>query len=115
MATAQAIKTNNSKTEPAIEETRDDLAAQIAALKADLSSLTARIAGLGETGARALRTETKTATAKAAATGEALIHELAARERELELRARAGIREHPLQAVAIAAGVGFLAALLVRR
>lgn len=113
MATAQALKSTDARTSN--ETSTEDLVLQIDALKSDIASLTSRIANLGTTGAKVSKSEARSVTAKAAANGEALLKDLSAREQELEDQARETISEHPIKSIAIAAGIGFAAALLARR
>lgn len=92
-----------------------DVQAELDNLRRDIAALTQAITSLGsaklqEAGARATEMGAEMAGASAAAYQSAR-DGLRSAEQDLETR----IRNNPLQAVGIAAGIGFLAALLTRR
>lgn len=91
------------------------LAAEIEGLRKDLAALTERFAHIGEAGVRTAADYSRETKAAAREKGEAVYSEISARASEFETRAAESIRRHPLQALGIAAGIGFLAALLTRR
>lgn len=92
-----------------------DLSAEIDGLRKDLQALTERFSSLSDAGARTARSYTRDTAAAARETGEAMYSDLAARASDLETQAAEQIRRHPLQALGMAAGIGFLAAMLTRR
>ncbi|MAZ16144.1 YqjD family protein [Oricola sp.] len=92
-----------------------DLAAELDGLRKDFEALAERFTSLSDAGARTARDYTKEKAAAAREKGEAVYSDFSARASELENQAAYQIRRHPLQALGIAAGVGFLAALLTRR
>ncbi|MFZ2099274.1 MAG: DUF883 C-terminal domain-containing protein [Oricola sp.] len=92
-----------------------DLAAEIEGLRKDIEALAGRFSSISEAGARTAAGYTRETTAAAREKGEAVYADLSARASELEQQAADQIRRHPLQALGIAAGIGFLAALLTRR
>ncbi len=121
MATAQMTK-SNGKTPVEIS----DIEAQLTKLTEDLSGLSKTIAGLGsqkasDAGARAVAMKDEIATQVAAlkntvaersvATAGVAKDRFMTAEGEVEDR----IRAHPLAAVGIAAGVGFLMALMAKK
>ncbi|WP_223475922.1 DUF883 family protein [Oricola indica] len=92
-----------------------DFAAEIEGLRKDFEALAERFTTISDAGVRSARDYTREKAAAALDKGEGVYSELSARTSELEQQAADQIRRHPLQALGIAAGVGFLAALLTRR
>jgi ElaB/YqjD/DUF883 family membrane-anchored ribosome-binding protein len=92
-----------------------ELAGEIEGLRKDLEALAERFSSLGDAGMRTAAGYTRESSAAAREKGEAVYADLSARASELEHQAAEQIRRHPLQALGIAAGIGFLAALLTRR
>ena len=91
------------------------LSREIEGLRKDLSALTERFSNIGDVGVRTASGYTRQKSAEAREKGEAASAELSTRASELESQAAESIRNHPLQALGLAAGIGFLAALLTRR
>ncbi|MFB9949402.1 YqjD family protein [Rhizobium puerariae] len=92
-----------------------DIEAQIQQLRDDISALARSIAAVGNEKAGEVRGKARRAANEAA---DASLHMVeAAREQALSLERdlERQIRTNPIQAVAIAAGVGFLFALMTRR
>ncbi|MBP1851442.1 DUF883 family protein [Rhizobium halophytocola] len=111
MAVAKAEKTTATSTDtlndaPSI--TTEDLEAQLSQLRSDISSLADLVATFGAERAESYR---RKATEFAGDAKEAAKTQISEMEEDLSNR----IRRNPLQSVAIAAGVGFVAALLSRR
>ncbi|WP_172300289.1 YqjD family protein [Pseudoruegeria sp. HB172150] len=101
MATAASTpKSNGTSTSKDVEE----LQAQIATLKADITALTETMKTMGKTRAAQLREQGE------AAVGQAKVKGLEAYE-----QAEASVRENPAMAVGIAAGVGFLVGVILGR
>lgn len=92
-----------------------ELSAEIDGLRKDFEALAERISSLSDAGVRTARDYTREKSAAAREKGEAVYSDVSARASEFEQQAADQIRRHPLQALGIAAGVGFLAALLTRR
>ncbi|MCI5074845.1 hypothetical protein [Oricola sp.] len=92
-----------------------ELAAEIEGLRKDLSALTDRFAQLGEAGMRTAADYSRETRTAAREKGEAVYADISARASAFEREASAQIRRHPLQALGMAAGIGFLAALITRR
>ncbi|QKV19035.1 DUF883 family protein [Oricola thermophila] len=92
-----------------------ELAREVEGLREDLAALTERFSSVSDLGLRTARDFTREKGDEAFRRGEAAYEEISAHASELERKAANSIREHPLQALGIAAGVGFLAALLTRR
>ncbi len=93
----------------------DELARELEGLRNDLAALTERFSSLSDAGIRTASDFTREKSTEARQRGEAAYAEISARASDLERQAADSIRRHPLQALGIAAGVGFLAALLTRR
>ena len=92
-----------------------DVQAELENLRRDIAALTQALTALGndklqEAGSRASKLGADVAEASTQAFRSARSSAVSA-EHDLE----AQIRSHPLQAIGIAAGIGFLAALLTRR
>ncbi len=109
MATAATGKTGNGANEA------PDLQADIKQLKADLEKLASQMAATGEHGYGAARRAAAFGAEQLRAQGEAKLDELRASARDIEEQIMTSVREKPVTSLAIAAGVGFLFALLARR
>ncbi|MEP9387622.1 hypothetical protein [Mesorhizobium sp. KR9-304] len=106
MATAATGKTGNEA---------PDLEADIKQLKADLEKLAKQMAATGEHGYGTARRAAAMGAEQLRAQGEAKLDELRANAKDIEAQVMAHVREKPVTSLAIAAGVGFLFALLARR
>jgi ElaB/YqjD/DUF883 family membrane-anchored ribosome-binding protein len=95
--------------------TQKDIEAQLQQLREDIASLARSVAAVGNEKASEVRGKARRAAHDAA---DASMHMVeAAREQAMSLERdlERQIRTNPIQAVAIAAGVGFLFALMTRR
>ena len=108
MATATGKTANESRTNP-------DLEADIKQLKADIEKLTNQFAKTGEHGYGTARRAASEGVEQLRAQGEAAFDNLRSNARDVEAQLLASVREKPVTSLAIAAGVGFLFALLARR
>jgi ElaB/YqjD/DUF883 family membrane-anchored ribosome-binding protein len=108
MATA-AGKTANDARENA------DLEADIRQLKADIDKLTKQLAKTGEHGYGTARRAATEGVEQLRAQGEAAFDSLRSNAKDIEAQMLASVREKPVTSLAIAAGVGFLFALIARR
>lgn len=108
MATA-AGKTANDARE------NSDLEADIRQLKADIDKLTKQLAKTGEHGYGTARRAATEGVEQLRAQGEAAFDSLRGSAKDIEAQLLANVREKPVTSLAIAAGVGFLFALLARR
>ena len=106
MATAATGKTGNEA---------PDLEADIKQLKADLEKLAKQMATTSEHGYGTARRAAAMGAEQLRAQGEAKLDELRANAKDIEAQVMAHVREKPVTSLAIAAGVGFLFALLARR
>jgi ElaB/YqjD/DUF883 family membrane-anchored ribosome-binding protein len=95
--------------------TTEDLAADIEQLKADIAKLTELLQATGQHSYGAARHAASEGVEQLKAQGEAAMENLRARASDLEGQISDSVREKPLTSLAIAAGVGYLFALLARR
>ena len=87
----------------------------IAQLKADLEKLAKQLAAAGEHGYGAARRAAADGVDQLRAHGEATMDTWKANAKDIEAQVIDHVREKPVTSLAIAAGVGFLFALLSRR
>ncbi|WP_095089295.1 DUF883 family protein [Mesorhizobium sophorae] len=92
-----------------------DLEADIRQLKADIDKLTKQLAKTGEHGYGTARRAATEGVEQLRAQGEAAFDSLRGNAKDIEAQLMASVREKPVTSLAIAAGVGFLFALLARR
>lgn len=95
--------------------TPEDLATDIEQLKADIAKLTEQLQETGQHSYGAARRAAAEGVDQLKAQGEAAMENLRARANDLEGQISDSVREKPLTSLAIAAGVGYLFALLARR
>ena len=93
----------------------EDLAAEIEQLKADIAKLTEQLRTTGQHSYGAARRAAAEGVDQLWAQGEAAYEGLKANATDLEQQVADSVREKPFTSLAIAAGVGFLFALLSRR
>jgi ElaB/YqjD/DUF883 family membrane-anchored ribosome-binding protein len=110
MVTAAAGKPGNDAAKSTAE-----LEAEIAELKADLEKLAQQFAKTSEAGYGAAKRAAALGADQLRSQGEAALEGLRANARDMEDQFIAQVREKPVTSLAIAAGVGFLFALLSRR
>lgn len=108
MATAAGKTANASRA-------NSDLEADIRQLKADIEKLTKQLAKTGEHGYGTARRAATEGVEQLRAQGEAAFDNLRSNAKDIEAQVAASVREKPVTSLAIAAGVGFLFALLARR
>ncbi|MEI9429494.1 DUF883 family protein [Mesorhizobium sp. Cs1299R1N3] len=108
MATAAGKTANEART-------NSDLEADIRQLKADIDKLTKQLAQTGEHGYGTARRAAAEGVEQLRVQGEAAFDSLRGNARDIEAQMVASVREKPVTSLAIAAGVGFLFALLARR
>ena len=96
-------------------QTNADLEADIRQLKADIEKLTKQLAKTGEHGYGTARRAATEGVEQLRAQGEAAFDNLRSNAKDIEAQMMASVREKPVTSLAIAAGVGFLFALLARR
>lgn len=99
----------NSPREP------EDLAADIEQLKADIAALARQLQQTGQHSYGAARHAASEGVEQLRAQGEAVYENLRANAGDLERQLADTVREKPVTSLAIAAGIGFLFALMTRR
>lgn len=109
MATQAGAKSDNGSRTP------EDLGAEIERLKADIAKLTEQLRATGEHSYGAARRAASEGLDQLRAQGEAAYEGLKANAGDLEQDLADTVREKPFTALAIAAGIGFLFALMARR
>jgi ElaB/YqjD/DUF883 family membrane-anchored ribosome-binding protein len=92
-----------------------DLEVQIARLREDLAGLADTVSKLGKAKASDLGGRAQAHADEAVAASREALRAMNARAGELEQDVATRIRERPFVALAIAAGVGFVAAMMARR
>ncbi len=97
------------------ERTAADLDADIRQLRADIEKLARQLATTGQHGYGTARRAAAEGVENLRVQGEAAMDSLRSNARDLEEQVLANVREKPVTSLAIAAGVGFLFALLSRR
>jgi ElaB/YqjD/DUF883 family membrane-anchored ribosome-binding protein len=91
------------------------LEADIRQLRADIEKLTKQMAATGQHGYGTAKRAAAEGVEQLRAQGEAAFDSLRSNARDLEDQLIANVREKPVTSLAIAAGVGYLFALLSRR
>jgi ElaB/YqjD/DUF883 family membrane-anchored ribosome-binding protein len=112
MATASE---KTAKNENGANRSVEDLETEIAALRADIAKLTEDLAALGKASINTARRAASQGAEQLRSQGEAAIADLKANAADFEAQLVEAVREKPVTALAIAAGVGFLFALIARR
>ncbi|CDX23431.1 conserved hypothetical protein [Mesorhizobium sp. ORS 3324] len=92
-----------------------DLEADIRQLRADIEELTKQLAKTGEHGYGTARRAAAEGVEQLRTQGEAAFESMRGSAQDIEAQLIASVREKPVTSLAIAAGVGFLFALLSRR
>lgn len=92
-----------------------DLEDEIEQLKAEIAKLAKQVQTVGEKSYGTARRAATEGVSQLRAQGEAAIENLRGNASDMEAQLTATVREKPVTSLAIAAGVGFLFALLSRR
>ncbi len=95
--------------------TPEDLEAEVARLKKDIARLTEQLSTTGEHSVSAARRAASEGAEQLRVKGEAAMDTLKSGAEDVEQQITDAVREKPITALAIAAGVGFFFALLTRR
>lgn len=93
----------------------DDLEAEITRLREDVARLTEQLARTGEHSYSAARRAASEGAEHLRATGEAAAAAIRSNANDVERQVVEAVREKPLTALAIAAGIGCLLGLMSRR
>lgn len=113
MATASTGKTGAAG--DAAKATPEDLEAELAQLRKDIARLTEQLAVTGEHGYAAARRAAEEGVEQLRVKGEAAVDVLRSNVNDVERQIVDAVREKPFTSLAIAAGIGYLFALLSRR
>lgn len=97
------------------DRTPEDLEAEIARLRQDVSRLTEQLATTGEHSMSAAKRAATEGAEQMRIKGEAAMGALKSNADDMERQLTEAVREKPITALAIAAGVGFFFALMTRR
>jgi ElaB/YqjD/DUF883 family membrane-anchored ribosome-binding protein len=95
--------------------TASEMEAQIEILKQEIAKLTAQLQSSSERSMGAMKAMAQEGMTQARARGEAAMQGIRSEAGDIEGEIVARVREKPVTSLAIAAGVGFLFALLSRR
>jgi len=106
---------NAAKSEDGSQITAQSLEAEIEQLKADMAKLAKQLQVTGEHSYGTARRVAAEGVGQLRAQSEAAMERVRANANDLEAQLAASVREKPLTALGIAAGVGFLLALMSRR
>jgi ElaB/YqjD/DUF883 family membrane-anchored ribosome-binding protein len=109
---AQAPGTAAGKNGPRATE---DLAADIEQLKADIAKLAKQLQETGQHSYGAARRAASEGVEQIKAQGEAALEQIRSNAGEIERQLASTVREKPVTALAIAAGIGYLFAMMSRR
>lgn len=102
-------------TNDAKEKSPQDLEAEIARLREDVLRLSKQLAATGEHSLSTVKRAANEGAEQLRATGEAAVGAIRANAGDIEHQLSEAVREKPITALALAAGVGFFFALLTRR
>lgn len=92
-----------------------DLEAEIAKLRAEMAALADQIGKTRDSSVSAARKAASEGLEQMKVQGEAAMEDFKANARDVEQQLTETVREKPITSLAIAAGVGFLFAVLMRR
>jgi ElaB/YqjD/DUF883 family membrane-anchored ribosome-binding protein len=93
----------------------EDIEVQIRTLREEMEKLSRQLSSSGERSIDAARRAAADGVEHLRAQGEAAMEGLRTNAKDFEQQFEATVREKPLTALAVAAGVGFLFALMTRR
>lgn len=115
MATAAQKATSSARTASESSPTQADLEADIARLREDIAALAKQIGATGGHSYAFAKRAAGEGAEQLRARGEAAVDALKANANDFEHQVAETVREKPLTSLAIAAGVGFIFALLTNR
>lgn len=115
-SSAKPVKSaREAKASAAAENGASDMEAQIAALKAEIAKLRNQVASSGERSVEALKVIAQEGVQQVKSQGQVAMQNLRENADDIEAQIVATVREKPVTSLAVAAGVGFLFALIARR
>jgi ElaB/YqjD/DUF883 family membrane-anchored ribosome-binding protein len=97
------------------KQTAQDLAADVAKLREDLAKLASQMSTLGKQSLNTAKHAAAEGVDQLRSQGEATMAGLRTNARDVEQQLSETVREKPMTSLAIAAGIGFLFALMTRR
>ena len=107
--------TRKSEVESELARLAEPIAAEVAALRADMAKLGTAVARTGRERAAALKSAASATAAEGYAKGEETLESVLAELKSLEDELAEATRRKPFAALGLAALVGFLAGVLFRR
>lgn len=110
-----ATTSRTAKADADVKTSAADFETQIEILRAEVAKLSRQLSSSGERSYVAARRAASDGVDHLRAQGEATLDGLRANARDIEQQVTTAVREKPVTALAIAAGIGFLFALLARR
>jgi ElaB/YqjD/DUF883 family membrane-anchored ribosome-binding protein len=113
MAASTTAKSTSKPT--ATDQNIDELKAEIAKLRAEMADLAKHASSIGGKSARTARQAAGEKADDLRAQGEAAFDEFRESAKDYERQLTERVREKPITSLAIAAGVGYLFALIARR
>ena len=93
----------------------EEFAAELAALRADVAALAKSVGGYSKTRAAELRDSAEAATEDLLVNSRKALKDLRKQIVELEGGLETRVKEHPLQTLMVALGLGILLSLIIRR
>lgn len=109
------MATATTKSENGARAAARDFEADIQQLKDDIAKLAKQLAATGEHSYGAARRAAAGSAEQLRHQGEATLETIRANAKDIENQVMTTVREKPVTALAIAAGIGFLFALMARR
>lgn len=110
-----ASPTTTAKVAASDQKTKANLEAEIKRLRADVAKLSEQLKDTGQHSYSAARSAASNSVDNLKVRGEAAIEDIRLQARDYEAQLSDTVREKPISSLAIAAGVGFVLALLTRR
>ena len=110
---ATAAKTTKATAAPA--DKNEELQVQIARLKEEIAAIASTLKDIGTEKVEGAKQSASGAYDDAVRRGEAAVDDVRRQIHDIEDQLSAAVREKPLTSLAIAAGVGYLLALMARR
>jgi len=115
-STAKTTKSaSTTKAEASAQAAASEMEAQIETLKAEIAKLRKQVTSSGERSYSALKSIAEEGVQQVRSQGESAMRNLKDNADDIEAQLVAAVREKPVTSLAVAAGVGFLFALIARR
>lgn len=114
-ATAQSTTNKTRERNGSASGSDTELATEVEALRDDINAITDRLGKIAGAGAKTARSHRDATARSLRDKTDELIEDLTHQVAVLERKAGVNVRRNPVRSMAIAAGAGFLVALLMRR